>query len=87
MGVLEDALRMRSKEKVLNCMMGEIALLLAPTGSDIRAAHVWSERNTTCDALSRLEQGKLPKLPSLRDAQRVTRRATPRCLLDAWQQT
>ena len=83
MGVLLDALRMRAREPVLNAIIGELALQLAPLGADVRAAHVWSERNKTCDALSRLRQGDQPELPLLREAVRVKRPLTPRKLLDS----
>ena len=45
--------------------------------------HIWSERNKTCDALSRLRQGAHPELPLLREAVRVKRTLTPRKLLDS----
>ena len=54
LGVLQDVLKMRARDPVLNDVTSEIALILAPQGGDIRAAHVWSERNETCDILSRL---------------------------------
>ena len=72
-----------STEPVLNAIIGELALQLAPLGADVRAAHVWSERNKTCDALSRLRHGEQPKLPLLREAVRVRRPLTPRKLLDS----
>ena len=36
LGVLHDALKLKAKEAILNGLMGEIALLLAPLGADIR---------------------------------------------------
>ena len=86
MGVLYDALRFKAREATLNCLVGELALQLAPLGADIRAAHIWSERNQICDALSRLQDDSEPDAPQLRGAQRVRRRPTPRRLLDTMQQ-
>ena len=83
LGILQDALKLRAKEPVLNGIMGELALQLAPLGADTRAAHIWSERNSTCDALSRLQQDQQVELPLLRNAKRVRRKPTPRSLLDS----
>ena len=58
-GVLHDALRLRTREPSLNGVIGELALQLAQLGADVRAAHIWSECNITCDALSRLRQGTI----------------------------
>ncbi len=54
MGVLQDAVKFRARDPLLNLIMGELALLIAPLGHELEAAHVWSERNVTCDALSRM---------------------------------
>ena len=83
LGILQDALKLRAKEPLLNGIMGELALQLAPLGSDTRAAHIWSERNSTCDALSRLQQGAQVDLPLLSGANRMRRKPTPRSLLDS----
>ena len=80
MGVLPDALRLKTREPILNGIIGELALQLAPMGADIRAAHIWSERNVTCDALSRLQQGDAPDLPLLREAIAPSRTLLPRQL-------
>ena len=82
-GVLKDALWMRARVPILNGAFGELALQLAPWGANVRAAHIWSERNNTCDALNRLRQGPDPELALLREATRVKRKQTPRKLLDS----
>ena len=75
LGVLHDALEFRAKDAVLNELMGDVALAIAPTGQSLQGAHVWSERNATCDALSRLAAGESP--PScLKGLPRTTRTAT-----------
>ena len=38
--------------------MVELAVITAPLGQDIRTLHLWTQRNQTCDALSRLASGK-----------------------------
>ena len=85
MGVLQDAIRYRSREPIFNGMMGEIALLLAPSVADIRAAHIWSERNTICNALRRIRMESNVKLPALSHAQCVKRKPTPHNILDSVQ--
>ena len=52
LGVLHDAAKLKSKDPVLNAIRGEIALSIAPLGADICTAHIWTQRNATCDALS-----------------------------------
>ena len=81
LGVLHDALRFRARESVLNGIMGEIALQVAPFGADIRAAHVWSEKNETCDMLSRLKLGAQVPLRGLEDATQCTPRRISGTLL------
>ena len=46
--------KFKSNDAVLNLIMAEVALILAPMGRDIRAVHLWTQRNVTCDRLSRL---------------------------------
>ena len=58
LGVLHDARRFRAKDKVLNLIMAELALIIAPMGQELRTAHLWTQRNSTCDLLSRLAEGK-----------------------------
>ena len=77
LGVLYNMLRFKSKDPGLNAIAGELAHLVAPLGLDIRAAHVWSERNVICDKLSRLEDGETCELPELQQAIRVKRLPTP----------
>ena len=54
MGVLFGTAVLRSKDKHINKLMMELALLLAPTGRCIDALHIWSEDNDLADALSRM---------------------------------
>ena len=54
LGVVYDALKLRASDRILNMLMGELALVLAPMGQHLTGAHVWSERNETCDELSRI---------------------------------
>ena len=81
LGVLHDAVKLRAKDPVLNAIMGDLALLIAPTGKDIRCAHIWTQRNVTCDALSRLQKNEPSNLAILSEATLVKRAATPRVLL------
>ena len=63
LGVLHDARKFRAKDAVLNSIMAELALIIAPMGHDLRAVHLWTQRNETCDALSRLSDGaKIPEV-------------------------
>ena len=78
LGVLYNMLRLKSKDPVLNAIAGELAHLVSPLGLDIRAAHVWSERNDICDKLSRMKDGEACKIPELQQAVRVKRPTTPR---------
>ena len=57
LGVLHDAQKFRARDSVLNAVMAELALIIAPMGHDLRAIHLWTQRNETCDALSRLTEG------------------------------
>ena len=54
LGVLHDARKFRAKDPVLNEIMAELALIVAPLGLELQAMHLWTQRNRTCDALSRL---------------------------------
>ena len=54
LGVLADAMKFRAKELVLNKLMAELALSIAPYGFEISTAHVWSKQNDMCGKLSRL---------------------------------
>ena len=57
LGVLHDARQFKAKDKVLNLIMAELALMVAPMGQELRTAHLWTQRNSTCDLLSRLAEG------------------------------
>ena len=83
LGVLHDALRFKAREPILNGIMGERALQIAPFAADLRAAHVWSERNSLCDALSRLRIGQHPTQARLQQDQRGPRVPIPRRLLES----
>ena len=82
-GVLHGAQKFKANVGVLNLIMAEAALILAPMGRDIRAIHLWTQRNVTCDRLSRLqiptaagtanEQTEIPK--ELHGVQRTSRRS------------
>ena len=65
---------MKARDPILNDITGENALVLAPQGGDIRAAHVWSEKNETCDMLSRLKPGAEIPLRGLEDSTQCTPR-------------
>ena len=73
LGVLYNMLRFKSRDPVLNARAGELVHLFAPLGLDSRAAHRWSERNETCDKLSRTKDGEACDLPELQQAVRVKR--------------
>ena len=75
LGVVYDALKLHSADRILNLIMGELALVLAPMGKHLRGAHVWSERNTTCDALSRMSSTS--QLPAELQAVQRTKRRVP----------
>jgi hypothetical protein len=55
LGILADALKLRAKEPVLNRIMAELALAIAPFGFETSTVHVWSCHNDVCDQLSRAE--------------------------------
>ena len=62
LGVLHDVVKFRAREPILNEIIGEAALQLAPLGLDVRAAHVWTQRNKICDVLGRMrEKASLPE--------------------------
>ena len=73
LGVLHDVVKLKAHDKILNALAGEMALILAPISLDIRAAHLWTQRNVVCDALSRLSAGEAHDLPALKGATRVSR--------------
>ena len=55
LGVLHDALKLKAKDATLNALFADTALILAPMGLQIGGAHLWSQRNVVCDALSRID--------------------------------
>ena len=69
LGVLHDARSFRARDPVLNRIMAELALHVAPLGFSIATVHVWSEHNATCDALSR-EHISADSLPCLAQSTR-----------------
>ena len=73
LGVLQDARGFRARDPVLNRLMAELALHIAPLGFFLAAIHVWSEQNATCDALSR-DHVSADALPRLLHSTRSTER-------------
>ncbi|CAK0911850.1 unnamed protein product [Prorocentrum cordatum] len=68
-GVLQGAVRLASRDPVINVYISEIALRIAGAGVDLESFHIWSEVNTLADDLSRLGEGAtLP--PFLQDVRR-----------------
>ena len=82
LGILQSMLRFKAKDPILNAIAGELAYLIAPIGFDLRAAHIWSERNVTCDYLSRLKPGERPTRKELAGAVHATRKPAPGFLLE-----
>ena len=74
-------MRFKAKDPVLNAIAGELAYLIAPLGLDLRAAHIWSERNDICDHLSRLSNGERPNRKELAGAVQAKRQPVPNFLL------
>ena len=58
-GVLREAVKQRGKCPIVNIIVAELGLLWAPTGKELVAEHIWSERNLICDKLSRGEVTEL----------------------------
>lgn len=56
LGIMNAAVRFRSKDPTINIMLMELALVTAPIGADIEAIHIWSEVNEWADTLSRLDE-------------------------------
>ena len=83
LGVLHSMLRFKAKDAVLNAIAGELAYLIAPLGLDLRAAHIWSEKNEICDHLSRLLPGQQPNKTELAEATPAKRQPVPRFLLNS----
>ena len=50
---LHDARQFKAKDRVLNLIMAELAFKVAPMGQELWTAQLWTQRNTTCDLLSR----------------------------------
>ena len=71
-GCLGDLVALRAKTTVLNNLIKEAALHLAPLGLDMQAVHIWGVNNIMADELSRWTADGLP--PSWLNAQ--TRRRT-----------
>ena len=56
-GVLSGIVRLAAKSPQVNLIALEAALILAPTGRQLEALHLWSEDNGVADDLSRVAQG------------------------------
>ena len=54
LGVLQATVKRAAKAGNLNSILQELALLLGHSGRSLEALHIWSELNSTSDALSRL---------------------------------
>ena len=67
--MLQDVIKMKARDSILNDITGEIALVLAPQGGDIRAAHVWSEK----------EKGDMRYVEPLKASSRNTTEGHRRC--------
>ncbi len=67
LGVLQDAVKFRGRDPIINTVMAELALLLAPLGVELEGVHIWSERNAICDQLSRVFDVAAPGPRELRD--------------------
>ena len=52
-GLIAYRVYLWARDPVLNRVMAELALLIAPLGYSLSTIHVWSEYNATCDARSR----------------------------------
>ena len=63
LGIMEGASKFRSKDAKINAIFAELALIIAPTGATLAQIHLWSEKNSLADALSRLSES--PKLPQV----------------------
>ena len=53
LGILMDVVKLKARDPVLNLLAHDMSLTIAPTGLDLRVAHVWTEKNKVCDLLSR----------------------------------
>ena len=58
LGVLHDAFKLRAKDATLNALLADTALIMAPLGLQVNGVHPWSQRNATCDSLSRLRENE-----------------------------
>ena len=74
LGILHDVLKLRAREPKLNALAHQMAYILAPIGLDVRLAHVWTERNTICDNLSRCTTAAELEMPQLSKATRMRMR-------------
>ena len=55
-GDIRDLVAMRAKSTIVNCLVKQAAVHLAPLGLDLLGVHVWAEHNTAADELSRAAQ-------------------------------
>ena len=55
-GVLCDLVQLRGRSTEINEIAKEVALHLAPQGRDLAGLHLWGERNTIADQLSRIQE-------------------------------
>jgi hypothetical protein len=70
-GIIYDLVQMRAKSTKINNIAKEMALHLAPLGRELSGIHVWGERNSLADKLSRVARdGGADILPWLRRTSR-----------------
>ena len=71
LGILHDVLKLKARVPIPNALAHQMAYILAPIGLDVRLAHVWTERNTICDKLSRCTNANELEAPQLSEATRM----------------
>ena len=70
LGVLFGSAMLKNKDRIINNIMQDLALVVAPPGQHIDCIHVWSEQNELTDYLSSMtDNSDLPH--AVRDAPRT----------------
>ncbi len=80
-GILRGVMANKAWEPVVNEIVAELRLALAPMGLELEANHWWSEENTLADELSRRGSGEQPQSELLKKAKRAT---MPSCIGSSW---
>ena len=71
LGVMSGAVNFHLKDVHVNAMLMEVAICIAGTGRELSAEHIWSEKYTLADVLSRLQEGEsIPE--ELKEVKRTT---------------